>query len=189
MKVLTVLGSPRKKGNTAKILGWVEEDLRAQGHEVDRVNIVDSEVKGCLGCGACQKNPNEPGCVQEDDTLAIFERMMGAEAVVYASPLYCWGFTSQIKALIDRHFCLVTGYGTPDYKSLVEGKRTALLVSCAGPIENNADLIQGVFDRINGYANCSMVGKYVVPFCTTPDAMGAQAGEIADRMARDIGGA
>jgi hypothetical protein len=94
-----------------------------------------------------------------------------------------------MKALIDRHFCLITGYGTPDYKSLFEGKRTALLVTCGGPVENNADLIQGVFDRINDYGKCDVVGKYVVPFCTSPDSIGREVKEIARKIAEDIAGA
>lgn len=189
MKVTTILGSPRKKGNTAKVLTWCEGELVDRGHEVDRLNIADLEVKGCLGCGTCQEKPDEPGCVQKDDALRVFERMMAADAVIYTSPLYCWGFSSQMKALIDRHFCLITGYGTPDYKSLFEGKRTALLVTCGGPVENNADLIQGVFDRINDYGKCDVVGKYVVPFCTSPDSIGREAKEIARKIAEDIAGA
>ena len=186
MKVTTILGSTKKKGNTAKVLGWFEDELTNLGHEVDRINIIDREVKGCLGCGTCQNKADEPGCVQKDDAVAIFENMMSADAVVYASPLYCWGFSSQMKALIDRHFCLMTGYGSPEYISLLDGKRTALLVTCGGPIENNADLIQSVFDRLNNYGNCNVVGKYVAPSCTTPDAISDEAMETARKMAKDI---
>jgi len=187
MKVMTVLGSPKKNGNTAKVLGLFEE-LIGQDHEVERVNVAACDIKGCLGCCSCQKVPDEPGCVQKDDAVSIFERMIGSDAVIYAAPLYCWGFPSQMKALIDRSFCLATGYGTADYKSLLEGKNTALLVTCGGPIENNADLIQTMFDRINDYGQCNVIGKYVVPFCTTPDSIGAEAMKIAKKMAEDITG-
>ena len=186
MKVATILGSPKKEGNTAKMLGMFEEFLVAQGGEVDRINIVDCEVKGCLGCGTCQKVTSEPGCVQKDDAEVVFKRMMASDAVIYASPLYGWDFTSQIKAFLDRHYCLVTGYGSPNQTSLLEGKRTALLITCAGPIENNADLIQEIFDRMNDYMKCTVVGKYVVPSCTTPEAIGSEAMEIAKKMCRDI---
>lgn len=186
MKVNTLLGGPRKRGNTAKALGWLEEELKSQGHEVDRINIVDFEVKGCLGCGKCLEVTDQPGCVQKDDAVEIFSHMMRADAVVYASPLYCWGFASQMKALVDRHFCLVKGYGTPDYNSFVEGKPSTLLVTCAGPVENNADIIQVLFDRLNDYGKSKVVGKYIVPFCTTPDAMGDDAKQTVDQMSRDI---
>lgn len=188
MKVTTILGSPRKNGNTAELLGLFEKQI-AQDNEVDRINIATSDVKGCLGCYACQNVPDEPGCVQKDDAAPIFERMMNSDAVIYASPLYAWGFPSQMKALIDRSICLITGYGTPEYKSLVEGKRTALLVTCAGPVEDNADLIQTAFERMNSFCQCNVVGKYIVPFCTTPDAIGSEAIEIVKNMTEDVAGA
>ncbi|MHC4681575.1 MAG: flavodoxin family protein [Planctomycetota bacterium] len=187
MRVVTVLGSPRKNGNTAKVLG-VFEGLIADAHEVDRVNVAACEIKGCLGCRTCQNTPTEPGCVQKDDAVSIFRRMMNADVVLYATPLYCWCFPSQMKALIDRSFCLATGYGTPDYQSLLKGKRTALLVTCGGPVEDNADLIKVVFSRMNSYVQCKVVGSYIVPFCTTPDAIGSQAEAIVKKMAGDIVG-
>ena len=186
MKIMTILGSPKKKGNTATALSMFEE-LIAKDYEVDRVNIVDLDVKGCKGCYACQRTADEPGCVQKDDVGAILERMINADAVIYATPLYDWSFSSQIKALLDRHLCLVTGYGTENYKSLIDGKKLALLVTCAGPEDNNADLIQGIFDRMTDYLKGTPVGKYVVPFCTTPDEMGDKAMEIAAEMAEEIG--
>ena len=186
MKVTTILGSPRKNGNTATVLGWFEEKAVRQGHEVHRINIAESNVKGCLGCRACDKVTDSPGCVHKDDAMAIFDRMVEADVAVYSSPLFCWGFTSQMKALIDRHFCLVKNYFTPEHRSFLEGKATALLVTCTGPIKNNADLIQVLFDRVNRFVKCHVIGKYVVPFCTKPDALSNEAREIVNKMARDI---
>ncbi len=185
MKIVTILGSPRKKGNTAKVLSCFEE-MVGKDHEVDRINIMSVDVNGCLGCGKCQQVTDKPGCVQKDDAVSIFERMMNADVAIYASPLYCWGFSSQIKALIDRHFCLVTGYGTDNHISLLDGKRSALLVTCSGPVENNADLVQELFDRVNDYGKCSVIGKYIVPLCTIPDEIGDKAVETANRMVKDI---
>ena len=101
MNILTILGSPRKKGNTAGVLDMVEQELSG-GHHVERLAITSVKVNGCLGCEACQKVAVRPGCVQKDDAVVVFERMMAADAVIYSSPLYCWDFSSQMKALIDR---------------------------------------------------------------------------------------
>jgi multimeric flavodoxin WrbA len=185
MKIMTILGSPKKKGNTATVLGMFEEII-SKDHEIDRVNIRDCDISGCMGCYACQQTPDEPACVQKDDAGSIFERMLKADAVVYATPLYDWSFSAQLKALLDRHLCLVTGYATPAYKSLVEGKKLALLVTCGGPVENNADLIQGNFDRIGDFLKAGSAGKYVVPGCTTPNEMSDQARQVAEQMARDV---
>ena len=61
MKIITILGSPRRQGNTATVLSMFESLVAAQ-HQVDRVDLVDYDVRGCLGCGACQKVLDEPGC-------------------------------------------------------------------------------------------------------------------------------
>jgi multimeric flavodoxin WrbA len=186
MQVTTILGSPRPRGNTATVLGLFEERLAHQGHEVDRIHIVDYQVNGCLGCQACQNASQALACRQQDDAVGIFKRMIAADAVVYATPLYTYGFTAQMKALIDREYCLVTGYGSPEYRSLLKGKRSALLVTCGGGIEGNADLIQTVFDREGEYQDWNIVGKYVVPYCGSPDELGEEARDIAWQMARDI---
>ena len=133
MKIVAILGSPKKNGNTARVLSMFEEKV-GDKHEVERIHITGYKVGGCLGCYKCREKKDEPGCVQKDDALAIFDKMIQADAIVYASPLYCWSFSSQLKPLIDRHVCLVSGYGTPDHDSLISGKPAALLVTCAGPI-------------------------------------------------------
>lgn len=175
MKVISILGSPRKKGNTAKALSWVEEELRARGHEVEHVDIVDHDIHGCVECYYCQSNPGQAGCAQKDDANPLFERMAAADAVVYASPLFCWEFSGQIKPFIDRHFCLSSGYGGPNHRSMVEGRRAALVVTAGGPIEGNADLIMTAFERMAGYLKMPVAGQLVIPFCTTPAEMGDHA--------------
>ena len=185
MKILTILGSPKKNGNTARVLGMFE-GLVADGHDVDRLNIADVEVAGCVGCYACQEHPDEAFCAQKDDAQGIYDRILTADAVVYAAPLYMWGFPAGIHALLERHLALVTGYSGPNYKSLIEGKRVALLVTSGGPVENNAELIQAVFDRLADWGQVDVVGKYMVPDCTTPDALPAAAEIAAKKMAEDL---
>ena len=61
-------------------------------------------------------------------------------------------------------------------------------MTCGGPVEENADLIQEAFDRESEYQAWDVVGKYVVPFCSTPDELGDRAMETARQMAGDIVG-
>ncbi len=187
MKIITIFGSPRKKGNTAKVLSMFEDKVE-KNHDVERINITQYKVGGCLGCYKCKEKKDEPGCVQKDDALTIFEKMIQADAIVYASPLYCWSFTSQIKPLIDRHFCLVSGDGTSDHDSLISGKPAALLVTCAGPIEGNCDAIHSIFTGFSEYAKLTAKGNFILPFCTTPDAIDEKGAELAENLAKAITG-
>ncbi len=183
------MGSPRKKGNTATVLELFEYVLRKSGHEVDRINIVDYKVEGCLGCQSCQrKASDELWCKQDDDAMKIFSRLVAADAVVYASPLYTYSFPAQMKALVDRQNCLVKDGGADEGMAWLKGKRTALLVTCGGPVEENADLIQTAFVRESQYQQMIVVGTYVVAECTTPDELGDKALNTAKQMATDIVG-
>ena len=129
MKVVTLLGSAKKKGNTATVLGWVEEELQAAGHTVERVYLHNKTINGCLGCAKCRDYPDDIACIQKDDAEGIMEQMIAADSVLFASPLYFWGFTAQIKALIDRGYALVTNYHQPSQTSLMKGKRVGLLAT------------------------------------------------------------
>jgi len=71
MKIITILGSPKKKGNTAKVLSMFEDKVE-NNHEVERINVTNYNVGGCLGCYKCQERKGEPDCVQKDDALTIF---------------------------------------------------------------------------------------------------------------------
>lgn len=185
MKIVTILGSPRKKGNTAKLLSMFEDKIQKRDN-YERINITQYKVSGCIGCYKCKETDSEPGCVQKDDALAIFERMIQADAIVYASPLYCWSFTSQIKPLIDRHFCLASGEGTPDHDSLISGKLAALLVTCAGPIEGNCDSIKNIFKGFTDYLKLNSKGDYILPFCTTPDSIGDEGNRLSEKLYNSI---
>jgi multimeric flavodoxin WrbA len=188
MNIFTILGSPRRKGNTAGVLDMVEREL-GDTHRVDRLDIASVKINGCLGCGKCRQASDHPGCAQNDDAVSVFQRMLAADAVIYSTPLYCWGFSAQMKALIDRHYCLVTGFGTADHRSLLAGKPVALMVTCAGAVEGNADVIQTLFNRLCHYDQARIVNKTVVPHCTTPDALGEDARAAARKLAGDINGA
>jgi len=92
-----------------------------------------------------------------------------------------------MKAVIDRHCSLVTGYGTPDWRSLLDGKGMALVVTCEDAIEGNCDLLMQMFERLAGYLKCRHLGTLVIPHTTKPDALGEDERDQAVSFARRIG--
>ena len=186
MNVTTLLGSAKKKGNTATVLGWVEEELQAAGHTVERIYLHNKSINGCMGCAKCREHADKIACIQKDDASEIMEKMIASDVVLYASPLYFWGFTTQIKALIDRGFALVTNYHQPNQTSLMKGKRVGLLATGGGSFENNAEAMFTAFDRIAGYLMAEKTGELYVGGCATLDKLAADIKDKAADLARSL---
>lgn len=188
MKVLSLQGSARKKGNTARVLGWVEEELSALGHDVTSVYLSGRNLNGCLGCGKCKETGGGTGCIRDDDIQEILGQMVHADAVIFSSPLYFWGVNAQLKAVIDRTYSLYTGYHQPGHASLIEGQRHALLVTGGGPWDNNAEAAFTAFSRMQNPHKTIHAAELYVGGCTTPAALGEDTRVRAVEFARKLVG-
>ena len=99
MNILVLSGSPRKGGNTELLAEAFAKGAAAQ-HHVEIVSVRDYKVNPCLGCNACFKTDGI--CAQNDDMAIIYEKMSRADMLVIASPVYFYGISAQLKAVIDR---------------------------------------------------------------------------------------
>ena len=181
MKVFTALGSARKEGSTAKVLGWVEAELEALGHEVDRADLFDYNIRACTGCNTCKLDHDAPGCIIEDDQDALLARVIEADALVVASPIYYWGFSAQAKIFLDR--CYALSKPSQARPSLVEGKRIAFVITGLGPVEGNLDLLSATFPRIVGQHKLVNPGNLLVPGCSRPADIPAHMQDEAKQLA------
>lgn len=186
MKILCLQGGARKKGNTAKALEWAQEEIIAMGHEVESVYLTAKNLNGCMGCAACKNKPDEIGCVQKDDMPEILGKLVKADAVIFASPLYFWGVTAQLKAVIDRTYSLYTRYHEPGHASLVDGQRQALLMTGAGPWDNNAEAAFTAFSRLQNPHKSTHPGDLYLDKCTTPGDMDDQVKDKVIQFARKL---
>jgi len=188
MRITTLLGSPKKKGNTATVLGWVEEGLESLGHDVEQIHLNSKAIKGCLGCAKCRENPDKIACVQNDDAIDVMEKMISSEVTLFASPIYFWGFSAQTKALIDRGYSLVTNYHKPGHTSLMEGKRIGLLVTGADDYEENAEGLFTAFGRIVDFLLARKSGELYVGECGVPAELPEEVKNKAFELARNLVG-
>jgi multimeric flavodoxin WrbA len=186
MKITTLLGSAKKKGNTATVLGWINNELESLGHDVEGIYLNNKSIGGCLGCAKCREYPDEIACVQKDDAIDIMEKMIASDAVIYASPIYFWGFSAQLKALIDRGYSLVTNYHKPGHTSLMEGKRLGLLVTGADGYEDNAESMFSAFDRIVGFLLAQKTAELYVGECSVPDQIPEDVKKAALELAHAL---
>jgi multimeric flavodoxin WrbA len=187
MRAITILGSPRRRGNTAKVLDWVEEQFRADGWEVDRTDIVDCRVQGCGECMACKKGTVEL-CGIEDDANGLFRRMAVADLVLVAAPVFCWGFPAQVKGLIDRMFCMMDFDGDRPGVPRLHGKPMALLLTGGGEEADNGELVIRGFHQLVQWLKGRMAGHWFVGGCTQPEAIADETRTSAVEFARKLVG-
>ena len=102
MKVIAFNGSARKDGNTAIMARWVFEELEKEGIETELYQMKGKQINGCIACYKCFENQNQRCAVKKDDVNECIEKMLAADAIILASPVYFSDVTAQIKALIDR---------------------------------------------------------------------------------------
>lgn len=102
MRILTLQGSPNRNGSTAMLADEFARGARQAGHDVERIDVAYAGVRPCTGCVACGYGARQ--CVQRDGMAAITEKVLAADMLVLATPLYYYGMTAQLKCVIDR-FC------------------------------------------------------------------------------------
>ena len=99
MKVLGIVGSARKGGNTEIMVEEALAAAREAGADTDMVTVAGKDIKGCDGCSTCQKTGV---CHIKDDMQPIYKKMEEADAILLGTPVYFYGVTSQTKAIMDR---------------------------------------------------------------------------------------
>jgi multimeric flavodoxin WrbA len=99
-KVLIVSASPRKGGNSDLLCDQFLKGAREAGHQAEKIFLRDKKINYCTGCGACQSNGGK--CVQKDDMAEILDKMIAADVIVMATPVYFYTMNAQMKTVIDR---------------------------------------------------------------------------------------
>jgi len=153
-KVLVLLGSPRKKGNSAILAEKIAKGAMSAGAEVETVFLHGLNIAPCKSCYACQK-PKSKGCSIDDDMQPIYRAMREADAWVIASPVYWFNMSSQIKIWMDRCFAF------PAYaKNPFAGKRIAIAMSYGGedPFDSGCVNALRTFQDAYGYVGSKIVG-------------------------------
>jgi multimeric flavodoxin WrbA len=99
MKVIAIIGSPRKNGNTEQLAAYTLKAIAEEGLETEIIPLAGKDIKPCSACMACSK---EGECSIKDDLDPVFQKMLQADGIILASPVYFGSCTALLKALIER---------------------------------------------------------------------------------------
>jgi multimeric flavodoxin WrbA len=159
MDILVLTGSPRKKGNTATLLGPFLDELKRRAHRVKRVDLHRKTIQACMECFRCQKTLDTPGCGLKDDMEALYPDILAADVIVWATPIFTWFCTPEMKAAMDRLFCLSKTYNElREQPMLLKGKKLALITTYGADVATGPDLFEVAIRRECTYAHMAFAG-------------------------------
>lgn len=131
MKILALMGSPRKGSNTDLLVDKVMEGARTKGHSTDKLHLYDQDIRPCVDCRGCKRGDYR--CVLKDDMQVIYPQLADADLIIFGTPVYWYGPTAKMKLLVDRLRPFISDGG-------LKGKKGLLVVpseegrECCGPL-------------------------------------------------------
>jgi multimeric flavodoxin WrbA len=152
MKVLVLFGSPRKKGNTIQLSQVMVDRLKEKGHSVRTLYLNDLNIRPCQGCYICLKNGI---CKINDDMKDIRKYIMESDLIVYATPIYWFGPSGQLKLAMDRSIAFMD----KDYNSRIAGKKAITLMTCGSDDIDTCRPTIDIFKKTFDLLKLSYVGS------------------------------
>ena len=146
--ILVVQGGGRAKGNTAQLVDSFIGATEA-GHTVEKINLNQTEVKGCIGCNACRYG--KP-CVQKDGFNDLVPKIKAADLIVFASPLLFWTLSSKIKAFIERFYCIAEEDPAPPL-----GRYERYPIKDAALLMSSADSYFWTYEQVVSYYQFAII--------------------------------
>ena len=149
-KVLILSGSPRKGGNSDILCDQFAKGAKDAGNEVEKIRIAEKRIAPCRACYFCRDHGGE--CVIKDDMAEVLQKMIDADVIVLASPVYFYSIAAQLKAVIDR---------TVARWLEVKNKEFYYIVTCADTQKSAAlttlDCFRGYADCVQGAKKCGVI--------------------------------
>jgi len=153
MKILGIIGSPRKGGNSAILVEQVVNGGAGKWAQAECVTLSDLSIAPCTACGACKQSGGV--CVQKDDMIGLVEKMKAADALILATPVYYGDVTAQMKICIDRCYCLMD----MQFNSELKGKKVALVTTCAQPQDDMTEHTLKTLQQFCGFNQMQILGE------------------------------
>jgi multimeric flavodoxin WrbA len=167
-KILGIMGSPRRSGNTHILVSRILDSAQRHGADVQLVCLGDLAIRQCDGCHVCWKTGK---CAKNDDMQALYPKLIEADAIVLGTPVYWYGPTAIMKAFIDR----LVFFNCPDNRSRIRGHRAALAIPFEDTTLATAELLVRMLEKSLAYLEMPLVGTVVVPGV-------GERGEVAGRV-------
>ncbi len=152
MKILVLSGSPRKNGNSNTLVDSFIKGAKESGHLITRFDCAFKNVHPCIACDKCKPSTK---CVFEDDFETMKQEIIESDLVVFASPIYYYSISSQLKMTIDRFYSI-------DEK-LHKNKKAMVFLTYADDAIETADLVLGNFRGMFEFLGWTNTDNIIAP--------------------------
>ncbi len=157
-KVLVLKSSPRKDSNSSILADEVAAGARKKGAQVEVVALSQSKIAPCKACDSCQKSKVE-FCSIQDDMIALYPKVIEADAIVYATPIYWFTVSAQLKLFMDRCYALMAPHHEEGDASPLAGKAVVLCTTYG----DDDPLCSGVVNARGTFIDfCAYVGADLI---------------------------
>jgi NAD(P)H-dependent FMN reductase len=156
--ILFLCGSPRAKGNTNTVVEWARQGAAGAGAATEVVDLapLKFKVNGCVCCMGCQKS-DKYECVIADDAQPILARIPSYDAIVFATPVYFFGPTAQLKLVLDRLYSLFKFDRPGPGFGCVFAHATLGLISTAGDgLDGGLQAVADSFAILSRFTGCKL---------------------------------
>jgi multimeric flavodoxin WrbA len=102
MRILALVSSPRKQGNTDIIVEEILKGARINGHSTEKIRLYDHDILPCIDCRNCKRSELGHNCTLSDGMQEIYKKLEAADIIIFGTPIYWYGPTAKMKLLIDR---------------------------------------------------------------------------------------
>lgn len=168
-KILGILGSPRKNGNTHVLVSRVLDGAKDMGAHAEIVLLGELNIRECDGCHVCWKKNHL--CSKRDDMTALYHRIAECDTLIFGTPVYWYGPTAIMKSFIDRFVY----FNCPANRSKIKEKNAAVVVPFEDTTLESAELVVDFFEKSLGYLEMTIDETILVPGVT-------KRGEVRSRQ-------
>ncbi len=158
MRILVLNGSPNQNGSTRLLIDGFTRGAGEAGHRVSVLDTAHMNVHPCTGCIACGYDGT---CVQKDDMEQIRKAVMESDMLVFATPLYFFGFSAQLKTVLDR-FCAFSS------RVNMRNMKSAFLSVAWNDDDWTMDAVREHYLTLVRYLNLRDMGMVLGTGCGTP---------------------
>ena len=155
-KILAVVGSPRRNGNTHILVASILEGAKKEGAETEVLLLGDLTIAECDGCHVCWQGKD---CCKHDDMNGVYQKIIDSDAIVFGTPVYWYGPTALMKAFIDRFVY----FNCPANRARIRGKSAVIAVPFEEENPETAALVVAFFEKSLSYLEMKLLGKVLVP--------------------------